>query len=167
MDRPLELENIICRSLTAFVHHVRDTGWFGKEREAVNYFTFGFLLKECRPGSVLFDPAQLVIESRVRQIKKAKSKREVCKDLAIWSGPGQGCWDAERKSSRSPLAILEWKANTNKIFAYDRDWLLAYSADKPAFTGICLSMNMLAAKPTLNGSLIREGKETSEWLMIP
>ena len=166
MDGRSEIEGILRRSLTAFVHHVRDTGWWGKEREAVNYYALGFLLKECLPGSVLFDPAQLAIESRVGQIEKPKGKNEVCKDLAIWPGPGQGCWDAHRKSSRYPLVIMEWKVNTERIFAYDRDWLLAFSTDKPDFTGVCLSMNMLDQRPTLNASMIQDGKETLEWLLI-
>ena len=166
MDQGPLLEDILRRSLTVFVQHVRNTGWWGKEREAMNYYAFGFLLKECRPGSVLFDPAQLVIESRVRQIKKPKSKNEVCKDLAVWAAPGHGCWDAQRKSRQHPLAILEWKANTGKIFAYDRDWLVAFSSGKPDFTGVCLSLNMLADPPTLNASLIRNGVETPEWLLI-
>lgn len=166
MEPSEELEAIIRRSLTTFVHHVRDTGWWGKEREAVNYYAFGFLLKECAKDSVLFDPAQLVIESRVKQIDKPKSKNEVCKDLAIWAAPGQGCWDNARKSSQYPLAILEWKANTDKIFAYDRDWLLSFSTGKADFVGVCLSLNMHAEPPTLNASLIRNGIECRGWLMI-
>ena len=166
MDHRAELEGIVHRSLSAFVHHVRDTGWWGKEREAVNYYAFGFLLKECRRGSVLFDPAQLVIESRVKQINKPKSKNEVCKDLVIWAKPGQGCWDKDRKSVQYPLVIMEWKANTDRIFAYDRDWLLEFSKDKPDFTGICLSMNMLAETPTLTASRIADGEETADGLVI-
>lgn len=101
MDSRAELQASIKRSPNAFIGHIRASGWWGKEREAVSFYALGFLLKECRPGSALFDPAQVAIESRVRQVEAPDTKQEVCKDLAIWPGPGMNCWDEQRNSTRS------------------------------------------------------------------
>ena len=166
MSQQEDLEALVRRSLLAFLPYVRTNQWWGKEREAVSFYAFGFLLKECRSDTLFHDPAQLAIESRVRQVKKPKSKREVCKDLAIWAWPGMSCWDSTRDSTRHPLVIMEWKVDTNRIFGYDRDWLIAFSANKPDFTGLCVSLDLRGGSPTLNTSLIRDGIERPEWLTV-
>jgi hypothetical protein len=165
MNRIEELEAIVKRSLTAFTEHVDATRWYGKEREMVSYYAFGFLLKECRAGSVLFNPAQIAIESRVRQIDGPNMKRQVCKDLCIWSEPGQNCWDEERKSTIAPLLIMEWKYNTSKVFAYDLDWLEQYSLGRERFIGLCVSLDLRNDAVRLNSTVVRNGISTTDWLM--
>jgi len=164
MERINELEAIVKRSLTAFTEHVDRTHWYGKEREMVSYYAFGFLVKECRAGSALFDPAQIAIESRVPQIEGPKRKKQVCKDVCIWSEPGQNCWDADHKSTVAPMLIMEWKYNTSKIFAYDQDWLEQYSFAREDFIGLCVSLDLRKDRIRLNTAVVRNGISTTDWL---
>jgi hypothetical protein len=166
MDPRAELQVVVERSLTAFMDHIQASGWWGKEREAVSFYAMGFLIKECQPGTALFDPAQVAIESRVRQVEAPDTKGEVCKDLAIWSAPGMNCWDKQGKSTRDPSLIMEWKMNRASIFPHDRDWLLAFSATRPSFTGVCVSLDMTMDRPALIASLICDGKEEAGWLSV-
>lgn len=57
-----DMDSIIRQSLREFVADVFAHSWWGKEREAVSLFAFGYLIRQCRPGSALFDPAQIGIE---------------------------------------------------------------------------------------------------------
>ncbi len=164
MERIEEIEVIAKRTLIAFTEHVDGTHWYGKEREMVSYYAFGFLLKECRAGSVLFDPAQIAIESRVQQIDLPGRKHQVCKDLCIWSEPGQTCWDEERKSTIAPLMIMEWKDNTSKISAYDQQWLQQYSLHREVFIGLCVSLDLRSEAVRLNSTIARNGISTADWL---
>jgi hypothetical protein len=111
------------------------TQWFAKERDCVNRFAMAHLVPACSPGSVLHDPAQIGIEMAVKQPSGVGARPTAHKDLVIWDEPCVACWSPEMLPDRSPLAVLEWKAqrptaatqNTEK----DREWLTAFSRDNP------------------------------------
>ena len=70
------LEPLLHSTLTAFARAILDTPWFGKEREAVSYYAFGFLANASKLGTLLFDPGQLAIEGRIPGTR-SNSKKQV------------------------------------------------------------------------------------------
>ena len=162
----VELEGIIRASLERFAQHVQDTGWFGKEREMVSYYALGFLAKECRVGSVLFDPGQISVEVRVPGIKDFTKKKQVCKDLLVWERPGMTCWNERRESVLAPLVIMEWKDELTKDFAYDVEWVRRFSEDRPDFLGITVALHLARQGAELRCCATRNGLVESNWLVI-
>lgn len=151
-------------SLTAFAEAILHTPWFGKEREAVSYYAFGFLAKACAPGSVLFDPGQIVLESRI-PAGPLNKKKEVCKDLAIWPTPGGNCWDAQRRSVHVPLAVLEWKANSERFFAYDLEHLASLTTLHAGMLGFVVTFDA-KKKGVLRAAKVLDGVVQEDWLEV-
>lgn len=158
------LESIIRESLLTFAEKVARTDWRGREREAVSLFAFGFLVPRCRPGTVLYDPAQFGLDVAVSQPPGPNRKPQVCKDLVIWPKPSMVCWDSTGRPTHRPLTILEWKARTGKVSSSDEAWLLEYSATAPPFTGFAIAFNPRGAETTLVASRVREGVITRDWI---
>lgn len=149
-------------------------GWTGqREREVVSLFCFGYLVQHCKPGSFLFDPAQIAIEVAVPQVAgqadrtgKATSKSVVCKDIVLWPRPRMTCWDDDRKSTVRPASVIEWK-HERDISEYDLDWLKEFSADDGSFVGYAVCTNLRSAKiPRLSCTRIYRGQSESRWLLI-
>jgi hypothetical protein len=115
------------------------TTWFAKERDCVNRFAMAHLVPACAPGSVLHDPAQIGIEMAVKQPSGVGARPAAPKDLVIWDEPCVTCWSPEMLPKRSPLAVLEWKAQrptaATQDTEKDREWLTAFSRDNPASVG--------------------------------
>jgi len=158
------LEPLLSESLTSFAHAILATPWFGKEREAVSYYAFGHLAKQCAPGALLDDPGQIAMEGRMPG-GPLNTKKEVCKDLVIWPAPGANCWNAQRKAEHYPLAVMEWKANSNRFFPYDLEHLVSLTQQAPGMLGIVVTFDakkkdLLRAAKVLNGA-VDEG-----WLEI-
>lgn len=154
MDR---LEGILRETLTAFGKTVLHSPWYGKEREAVSYYAFGFLAKACADGSLLYDPAQLAIEGRI-PAGPLNKKKEVCKDLVIWPVGGENCWNEERRSVHFPLVVMEWKANSDQFFSYDLEHLASLTSAKQGMLGIAVTFDarkkgLLRAAKVLNGTV--------------
>jgi len=164
------LEPLLHSTLTAFARAILDTPWFGKEREAVSYYAFGFLAKACKPGTLLFDPGQLAIEGRIPGTR-SHSKKQVCKDLVIWPAPGANCWDGPKKAVHAPLAIIEWKANSSTFFEEDITKMMEYTTSRhpgpdpgSGLLGIVVTFDakkkgVLRAAKVLNGVVEREWLE--------
>ncbi len=136
-----ELDHIVRTSLSEFAAWTKAHKWFGREKDAVNLYVLGFLQKQCRPLSILFDPTQTGIEVAVPQVigRGKKPKMHVNKDLVIWDRPGKTCWDrvpevGEKLEPRNwPLCILEWKlAKSYRQAEWDCRWLQTFGECAPA-----------------------------------
>jgi hypothetical protein len=142
------------------------SNWRGRERELISLFAFGYLQRHCKPRTVLRDPTQIGIEVAVPQLPRRGAKAVVCKDLVIWPKPAMTVWDADRKPSHDPLAILEWKVGQKKGRPADIDWLSAYSAHRPDFVGFSVFC-ALGPPVVLDVALVRLGQVSHGWLPLP
>lgn len=161
-----EIDDIVRESLVEFVEDVFSSSWWGKEREAVSLFSFGYLVKRCRKGSVLYDPAQIGIEVRVPKPDSFGLKREVCKDMVIWPAPGMTCWDENNKPTRQPLSVLEWKVHAPGVSARDLEWLRAFSVRRPDFIGYALCLNLDGKDFRLRCARIQNEIQNTNWLEL-
>src|SRR5262252_8481574 len=90
-----------------FIRELQGRAWFGREHEAVSLFVLGHLQHHVTP------PERIVIGGTVRGVEQPK--KQVCKDVVIWSQPGRTYWDgAWSRPTNDPEAILEWKVATPK-----------------------------------------------------
>ncbi len=151
------LEELIAESLREFTAFIIRTGWRGREREAVSLYAFGFLVPRCRPDGVLREPTQIGLDVAVPQLPGPARKALVCKDLVIWPEPAGNCWDEAGKTTRKPIAVLEWKARTESISTYDEQWLQEFSAESPTFVGFAISIHPRGTATTLTASRVRGG----------
>jgi len=161
-----QLDSLVRDSLCEFVSDVFATSWWGKEREAVSFYAFGYLSKFCKAGSILYDLAQIGIEVRVPKPESLGRKREVCKDLLIWPKPGMNCWNKERKAQNYPLAVLEWKVNQRDTSRHDLDWLLAFSANRPNSVGYAVCLDLYEREFRLRCTRVRNSRPNNKWLVI-
>jgi hypothetical protein len=79
-----EIDRAVRAAATEFVEAVFADGWRGREREAVSLFAIGYLIRQCRPGTVLHSPTQVAIEAAVPGVPELNPKGRVNKDLVIW-----------------------------------------------------------------------------------
>ncbi|MEO8067590.1 MAG: hypothetical protein ABI599_07860 [Flavobacteriales bacterium] len=164
LPQPERLEAVLNRSLQAFAKQVLHSKWYGKEREAVSYYAFGQLVRQCKAGSPLYHPAQIAIEGRLPGSALNK-KKEVCKDLVIWPTPGGNCWNAERKSQHYPLAVMEWKANGEEFSAYDIKHLVALTTGCPGMLGLVVTFHAVR-KNVFRVARILNGEVQYDWLEV-
>lgn len=157
-----KIDNTIKAAISKFTEYVFSTSWKGKEREAVSLFAFGFLLQQCFPEGVLYDPAQIGIEVRVPKAPTLGIKREICKDLVIWSSPCATCWS----EGEQPVAILEWKVNFPRIFPGDVEWLIDFSTGRPDFIGYAITLDLENRNFRLSCTRVRNRKACPEWLIL-
>ena len=160
------MDAIIKPALVEFVEDVFARSWWGKEREAVSLFVFGYLLKHCRVGTLLYDPAQIGIEVRVPKPDNFGAKKEVCKDIVIWSRPGMTCWDESGNATHQPLTVLEWKVNVAELSAYDLDWLREFSAGQPEFVGYAVCLNLKPRAFRLRCARVQDRDIQRDWLEL-
>ncbi|MBK9273035.1 MAG: hypothetical protein IPM49_00655 [Flavobacteriales bacterium] len=151
-------------TLTTFAQAILRTPWYGKEREAVSYYAFGFLAKACAPGAVLHDPGQIAMEGRM-QGGPLNRKKEVCKDLVIWPAPGANCWSADRKALHYPLVVMEWKANSAQFFPYDLEHLASLTRQAPQMLGIAVTFDA-RRKEVLRAARVVAGTVEEGWLEV-
>jgi hypothetical protein len=161
-----EIDGIIRGSLAELVDFVWATNWYGREREVISLFTFGFLLPRCRPESVLRHPTQVAIEGAVIQIGGPNRKKLVTKDMVIWPEPLMNVWDEDRQPANHPAAILEWKANKTTVSGYDVNWLRQFSSDLPDFVGYAVCLDVLQRRFRLSCTRVHQGDAESRWLNL-
>jgi hypothetical protein len=157
------LESLIHQTLSAFANNILHTPWYGKEREAVSHYAFNFLAKAAQAGTPFYDIGQLAMEGRMPG-GPLNTKKQVCKDLVIWSAPGVNCWNEQREAVRYPLAVMEWKANSAELYEYDLEHLASLTAHVPGMLGIVVTFdaqrkNVLRAAKVLNGEVTRDWLE--------
>ncbi len=157
------MEQIIRTTLTAFAQTVLHGTWYGKEREAVSYYAFGFLTKARREGTPLFDPGQIAIEGRI-PATAGHTKKQVCKDLLIWPQSGMNCWEG-RQAIHLPLAIMEWKVNSREFFNYDIQRLQEYTSEYKGLLGIAVTFDVKRKRELLAAKVLN-GTVEEDWLSI-
>ena len=161
-----DLDNDIRASLASFVDDVFTNNWRGREREAISVYAFGHLVPRCGDGRLLRSPTQIGIEVAVPQIPGGSAKRQVCKDLVLWSEPGQTCWDAAGHPTIYPMAIMEWKANRGSISLDDIGWLESYSKRRPSFVGFATCLDLKAREFRLACARVESGHANRDWLRL-
>ncbi len=158
------METLLHTTLSAFANNILHTPWFGKEREAVSYYAFNFLAKAARSGTPFYDVGQLAMEGRMPG-GPLNTKKQVCKDLVIWPAPGVNCWNEQRQAVRYPLAVMEWKANSPNLFAYDLEHLASLTAHVPGMLGIVVTFDA-RSKKVLRAARVLNGEVTRDWLEL-
>jgi len=161
-----ELDRVVRESVSRFVEDIFQNGWLGREREAISLYSFGYLQNYCKPGIFLRDPTQIGIEVAVPQLIQENRKKQVCKDLVIWSEPGMTCWDQNWQPVHHPVAILEWKVNSAKVSEKDVDWLREFSINLENFIGYALCLDLDNRNFRLKCARIQTGKVISDWLVV-
>ena len=159
------IDATIRAALGEFVADIRRSGLWGKEREAVSHFAFGFLIRCCAADAELHDPAQIGIEVRVPRPPGLGIKDEITKDLVIWGRPGETCWEAPHQSGRFPLAVMQWKVNEGSVSSDDVAWLVALTTHQPGCHGFALCLD-LEPRLRLRCDRVHRGKIEEEWLTI-
>lgn len=147
-----ELDQIIERSLTLFLAYVQQTGWFGRENEAVSLYAFGFLQHE------LPDPRQIGIEVGAADTPKGYNS-QVRKDLIIWPRPAMNRWYPKEPRSE-PLAIVEWKVRRPGMRAgvgtsRDVAWLATHCARHRETLGYAVLLDLTGVKASLRCTRIK------------
>lgn len=154
------IDLLISSSLRAFLIDLANGGWgIRREREAISFYAFRYLMNEVRPNTFLYDPAQIGIEIPVPQVT-GSIKQQVCKDLVIWQKPMMTCWDECGNPTRSPSVIMEWKFGVNfRVSQYDVDWLTLYTSRYSECQGYSV---VIGADKTLSSFVaLKNGKATS------
>lgn len=159
-----DLERTVAETLASFARTILRTPCYGKEREAVSYYAFGFLAKACAAGTPLYDPGQLALEGRMPG-GPMNTKKEVCKDLVIWPAPGANCWTPERQAKHYPLAVMEWKANSAAFFPYDLAHLASLTQQAPGMLGIAVTFDA-RRKGLLRAARVVQGVVEEGWLEV-
>lgn len=158
------IDSVVRSAAESFAAELRATGWYGRENETVNLFILRHLLRECQPGRVLHDPAQIGIEVAVPQLPGANRKRQVRKDLVIWPTPGMTCWNERREPTVRPLSIIEWKVRRREMSAQDLDWLVEFSRDDRAFVGYAFLAWPRGGASMLHCARVFDGIVDPDWL---
>lgn len=159
-----DLSSSLKASLTAFAHSILRTPWYGKEREAVSYYAFNFLAKAVKPGTAFYDIGQLAMEGRMPG-GPLNTKKQVCKDLVIWPTPGANCWNERREAVHYPLAVLEWKANSSRLFPYDLEHLASLTTRAPGMLGVVVTFDA-KKKEVLRAAKVLNGVIEEDWLEV-
>jgi hypothetical protein len=169
-----DIDVLMRMSLSSLTDDISGADWTGRrEREVVSLFCFGHLLRHCRPGSFLHDPAQIAIEVAVPQVAgqagrtdKATSKGQVCKDIVLWPRPRMTCWDAGAPIVR-PASVIEWKHDEADVSAYDVEWLAEFSAGAEDFVGYAVYTSRHGAGDfRLSCTRVYRGQSQPRWLFI-
>ncbi len=157
------LEEIIRASLGDFADFLSGSSWWGREREMISLYAFGFLRRHCKTGSVIHDPTQIGIEVAVPQVRPPGVKALVCKDLVIWPERAMNYWSRPR---RNPLAVFEWKTKDSKKRQADIEWLSRFSARRADFVGFSVVCRI---SPTvlIDVALVRSGELKCKWCIKP
>jgi hypothetical protein len=91
--------------------------------------------------------------------------------VVIWQGAGQTCWDDDRKPTRAPLAILEWKCHRKGappgFPKHDVEWLRAFTGKWHQTTGILVQLGLASRTPQLRAALVDMGELNDSWLTLP
>lgn len=164
MADPEVIASTLRETLIAFAHSILRTPWYGKEREAVSYYAFNVLAKATKPGTAFHDTGQLAMEGRMPG-GPFNTKKQVCKDLVIWPAAGANCWNERRVAVHYPLAVMEWKANSSKLFPYDLEHLSSLTTHAPGMLGIAVTFDA-KKKEVLRAAKVLNGVVEEDWLEV-
>lgn len=165
------LDKLVRSTITQFTAAIFDSGWHGREREAVSLYASGFLQPQCRAGALLTDPTQVAIEVAVPGVPGLNPKGRVNKDLVIWPAPRMTVWDQSWAVAHEPLAILEWKVyrlagRPPRTSSHDVAWLTAFSRNRERFVGYAITIDLAGRGFRTRVSRCFGGHVESEWLLL-
>jgi hypothetical protein len=139
------VDDLVRSSLTAFIEGFTLAKWWGKERDCVNRFVHGVLMRRCQPSTILAHPTQIGIEVGWLSRETCSLARLPRKDVVIWPEPWMSCWNEAWEAINFPMAILEWKAlrTARRVtcHAHDRQWLSGLAKERAEFAGYSVAMN--------------------------
>jgi hypothetical protein len=167
-----DVDRVVEAAARAFIEDVfSKLRWHGREHEAVSHFAFGFLQRECKPGTPLSDATQIAIGGCVPGVPELNPKGRVNKDLVLWPKPRMSCWDADWNVCRTPMAILEWKVfravtRPPRISVYDLHWLEQFSRGRREFVGYAVSLDLAARSWRLRAARVHDSHTDQEWLTL-
>ena len=167
-----DVDRAIAAGCHSFVEDVfSNRGWRGREHEAVSHFAFGFLQRECKAGTALSDPTQIVISGCVPGVPELNPKGRVNKDLVLWPTPGMSCWNAEWHVKNTPMAVMEWKifraaTRPSRMSVYDLHWLQQFSHGRGDFVGYAVSLDLAARGWRLRVDRVADGRTDEKWINL-
>jgi hypothetical protein len=181
MSEQTEIDVIIKDSLQSFYEDVGSLESSGREREMISLFAFGYLVKSCRPKTVLYDSTQIGIEVAVQQLPRSASDpgrgSTVCKDIVIWHAPRMTLWKGKERHNE-PLVVMEWKVNyslgTRHSFAANRrghakdiNWLLDTSVriNDDKFVGYAVFLDCTTKPQELTCVRVKDNKAEKDWFV--
>ena len=165
-----DIERLIADSLKQFSSYIRDSSWYGREREAVSLYALGFLQKQLGKVDWLTGPTQILIEGAVRQRPGSERKKHVNKDLLLWDAPGMTCWNSDMEPVHVPLVVLEWKVYRRsstkeiKFSDHDLDWLSWFTSSYVGRVGFAINVVISGPNSHLKTAKIIEGYVDENWL---
>jgi len=165
------LDGLIRSTISEFTAAIFDSGWRGREREAVSLYAAGFLQPRCLPGALLRDPTQVAIEVAVPGVLSLNPKGRVNKDLVIWPEPRMTLWDKNWAAVNEPLAVLEWKVfrlatRPPRVSDHDVEWLTAFSGSRDRFVGYAVTIDLAGRSFRTRVARFSRGNIEAEWLVL-
>ncbi len=117
---------------------LKETSWFGREREVVNLFAHKFLPNYLGREGFLF-LEQIGIEVALIQVETTgKRKKMVNKDLVIWQAGNSSAWKETKRGIEViniPMIVSEWKVNNLESCTDDIEWLKKFTTQHPSVIG--------------------------------
>ncbi len=173
MTEPNGLATTLEHAVRAFFAAVVGDGWRGRERESVSLFAFEFLVPRAH-GAALASASQIGIECAVPQVTSG-GKRQVCKDLVIWPRPRMTVWDQQRRPTRAPHVIMEWKVvgypgharlPVEQRLEADIAWLERFTNRYPTSLGVAVGIHWGQPSRLKARRVVRGRAEDRWWLAL-
>jgi len=64
------------------------------------------------------------------------------------------------------MAVLEWKANQDRVYAKDVEWLVAFSAGRPNFIGYAICLDLKKRNFRLSCTRVQNHVIEQAWLVL-
>lgn len=162
MSDDRRIDRFIESAIYNFADWIRDSTWFGKERDCVNIFASRFILPSIRADSPIFDYSQVRIECGVPQ-PDGFARPSAAKDLVVWRGPLDVAWDSEWNPRRIPWVVIEWKTRRKGRFDslfddYDVNWLTLFSRRNPDSVGYAVTVDFWRDSRQVHCARFKKGK---------
>jgi hypothetical protein len=161
------LDRIITACLDQLATDRHVCNWFAKEHDWVSYFVQKFLINQCRPAGVLYDPAQIGTEVSVPQPPGKYNRLSVCRDVVIWDQPGATCWDEWYRPMHTPVAMMEWKVHRmghkNRNVVHERDWLRNFCAWQKTVIAYAVEVNDEPTRVLIRCTRFEGHDERPDW----
>jgi len=157
------IDRFIEDTLVEFNDWFIEADWIGKERDAVNLFTMGFLAKNVQPDAAIHDLRQIRIEVGIAQLPDHRVKKAVGKDLTIWKDPLQTTWDIDYQPVNVPWVVLEWKfqrgGKKKDLFdEYDTMWVSEFTRHNEGTFGYLVQLYDCIDGKGLSWAKVKKGE---------
>jgi hypothetical protein len=168
---PTELDIVLRDTFAEFSGRIFNGGWRGREREAINVFVLGHLVRRVHSEGVLRDLTQVGIEVTVPSLKTINPKGRVTKDLVLWPAAGMTLWDNEWREANIPSAVLEWKVFRSlhrrpDLSATDIEWCRKWTKAYPSAIGYAVALDLDDRTFRIRVARVEVGLVDRTWLEI-